>query len=282
MPSTVFLGPSPLTRGNLQRNVQRGREGGPIPAHAGQPRYDHRRNGRSGAHPRSRGATDPAPAKEAAPMGPSPLTRGNLGPGVPTLEFLGPIPAHAGQPRASRAEAAESRAHPRSRGATSPFVSTGSTDPGPSPLTRGNQALAAPRGRRGGPIPAHAGQPQGRSNGRRLEWAHPRSRGATVCPYKNFSLQGGPSPLTRGNLELRQAQRAGDGPIPAHAGQPSRLPTRPLWSRAHPRSRGATGSGFPRLAACGAHPRSRGATCRLVAHTSPRWGPSPLTRGNRC
>ena len=70
----------------------------------------------------------------------------------------------------------------------------------------------------------------------------------------------GLSPLTRGNPESNVKKRLGYGPIPAHAGEPSRV-------------RG-------RLIGSGAYPRSRGGTSNAASPISNVRGLSPLTRGN--
>ena len=131
---------------------------------------------------------------------------------------------------------------------------------GLSPLTRGNRGDAfADTGQRG-PIPAHAGQPR-RASGRSAgAGAYPRSRGATVRAVAEEVIMEGLSPLTRGNRP--DGARAPDqhGPIPAHAGQPTRAqaPSRTTW----------------------AYPRSRGATYTELKGWMAKEGLSPLTRGN--
>ncbi len=213
-------GLSPLTRGNRFLLVAVALPGGPIPAHAGQPRPARRCGTALRAYPRSRGATRPAASACQAERGLSPLTRGN----PPTSETSWP----------------SSPAYPRSRGATLLADRPKTLDQGLSPLTRGNQFPRFNRTRRSGPIPAHAGQPSWRSADERLPWAYPRSRGATGFSVAGPSNIRGLSPLTRGNLSLNQGGALLHGPIPAHAGQPwprrstSRLPG------AYPRSRGAT------------------------------------------
>ena len=72
-------GLSPLARGNQGRCMGRPAYQGPIPARAGQPYRTAACSGSSGAYPRSRGATSPAPLSCSVYQGLSPLARGNRG-----------------------------------------------------------------------------------------------------------------------------------------------------------------------------------------------------------
>ncbi len=152
-----------------------------------------------------------------------------------------------------------------------------------------------------GPIPAHAGQPQCPARSTPRTWAYPRSRGATRPVYLVYLNDEGLSPLTRGNHLRQRAGVFNPGPIPAHAGQPTRRFVAPMARWAYPRSRGATGSrGTVTLLSMGLSPLTRGNLllprfpCRapgpIPAHAGqpPCWcqscgtggGLSPLTRGN--
>ena len=194
------------------------------------------------------------------PRGLSPLTRGNLARPSSAHPVPGPIPAHAGQPSSRRPAASRRRAYPRSRGATCSSTVTRCSMRGLSPLTRGNPSRPGRRQKLRGPIPAHAGQPSAQGMSQAISGAYPRSRGATRAQASELRRAYGLSPLTRGNQAAAIWQGLADGPIPAHAGQPAaRCRPRP-WSRAYPRSRGATPAGH----------RDRGNAEGL----------SPLTRGN--
>ena len=151
-------------------------------------------------------------------------------------------------------------AYPRSRGETRNNIHTLLSKAGLSPLTRGNLPLPASGTQKQGPIPAHAGEPIRTSRILWCSWAYPRSRGGTVGQAGERHLEQGLSPLTRGNPQRHDRLQVVYGPIPAHAGEPSRRPRQcgQLW--AYPRSRGGTG----------------------VDHdeTPTGGGLSPLTRGN--
>ena len=193
-------GLSPLTRGNPSRLPASDGDGGPIPAHAGQPGLADPLGHQQGAYPRSRGATRTVRGRLRGGRGLSPLTRGNLRALFPSLHRSGPIPAHAGQPRATGPAARFMWAYPRSRGATAALLVLALPSWGLSPLTRGN--LPAQRVGLGhlGPIPAHAGQPPSRPPARPSARAYPRSRGATQRAQTVRRRRKGLSPLTRGNL----------------------------------------------------------------------------------
>ncbi len=261
MADTRFLGPSPLTRGNLATAQPVARCEGSIPAHAGQPGTPATSAGALRVHPRSRGATTDSVVGPKKRPGPSPLTRGNREAAQRRLRGPGSIPAHAGQPVGASNGAWTSRVHPRSRGATRRPHKRHFSFTGPSPLTRGNRdAGRAPVHRRGS-IPAHAGQPTTRACARWPCRVHPRSRGATLLKGIVAEPDEGPSPLTRGNPTVACPRASASGSIPAHAGQPRR--------------------GADPAAEHGVHPRSRGATSKRQRRKLGGPGPSPLTRGNQ-
>ena len=151
-------------------------------------------------------------------------------------------------------------AHPRSRGATASHGLQSLWSWGPSPLARGNRSQPIPRPGRSGPIPARAGQPRYWRPFSRSARAHPRSRGATSTGRGAPVIRWGPSPLARGNHQPHHHPGLYRGPIPARAGQPFWSPPCNAASRAHPRSRGATGKWG-----------------NIVGNVA---GPSPLARGN--
>ena len=152
-------------------------------------------------------------------------------------------------------------AYPRSRGGTIAGSVPVPLRQGLSPLTRGNPVtLFEPRSMMG-PIPAHAGEPDWLKSHPRGGGAYPRSRGGTRLPRAASAASRGLSPLTRGNPCASDAANLRSGPIPAHAGEPSRARTHLGLGRAYPRSRGGT------YQSCGFYFGGRGL--------------SPLTRGNR-
>ena len=194
-------------------------------------------------------------------MGLSPLARGNQSFAACLLPTRGPIPARAGQPRCPRPAGPRTAAYPRSRGATAIRTARSEGMTGLSPLARGNLEPLQLVAQGDGPIPARAGQPFAACSASFAAWAYPRSRGATCSGLVVQLLFAGLSPLARGNLEQLQSFGAGQGPIPARAGQPAVRPCA--------------------CAALWAYPRSRGATRSWAVIWPGILGLSPLARGNR-
>ncbi len=197
--SLLVLGLSPLARGNRIEAFRQKQAEGPIPARTGQPCPGQARVSTERAYPRSHGATSPVATKLAAPMGLSPLARGNRHAGAGHLLKHGPIPARTGQPQSHRPFPSPMRAYPRSHGATRINQLDNIARLGLSPLARGNHRQDLAHKDSEGPIPARTGQP-----GRLLIWllrrrAYPRSHGATVQQGYMRARMGGLSPLARGN-----------------------------------------------------------------------------------
>src|SRR5690606_8614820 len=109
-------------------------------------------------------------------------------------------------------------------------------------------------------IPARAGEPARRRDGRSAAGVYPRSRGGTPAARAGRAFEDGLSPLARGNPAGHVESVHHLGSIPARAGEPR--PTQP-------------GSDFIPV-----YPRSRGGppTAQLVS--LPMEGLSPLARGN--
>ena len=153
------------------------------------------------------------------------------------------------------------RAHPRSRGENSgggrwPGISSGS-----SPLTRGKRSCLASFTLSEGLIPAHAGKTYRDPMGRRVYWAHPRSRGENQFGGLDLGLLCGSSPLTRGKRTRALFAVFAARLIPAHAGK-------------------TDASAFRRFRR-EAHPRSRGENSGKLRYSKVVEGSSPLTRGKR-
>ena len=158
-------GLSPLARGNPHRTMIVPDAIGPIPARAGQPPAAPCATAHAGAYPRSRGATVVVVRGDLLQVGLSPLARGNPEVRRRAHAASGPIPARAGQPPPWQWSCTRCRAYPRSRGATSAVAMVVYAVPGLSPLARGNPAQRLASAAVHGPIPARAGQPQGRRQG---------------------------------------------------------------------------------------------------------------------
>ena len=155
----LYLGLSPLARGNLSGLVFSAAHFGPIPARAGQPSWATSSRSRRRAYPRSRGATTKRRRQKLQGWGLSPLARGNQVQADGGAGHVGPIPARAGQPLRRAPRWPTGMAYPRSRGATLPGWRPSRPPWGLSPLARGNRTVTAVAIAILGPIPARAGQP---------------------------------------------------------------------------------------------------------------------------
>ena len=220
----ALRGSSPLTRGKHPVRDQEPERVGLIPAHAGKTpawRAHRRPTGGSSpltrgkrprrpqstaierAHPRSRGENSRCASASRTSLGSSPLTRGKPVCCLLRLFAYGLIPAHAGKTANGHPFCALARAHPRSRGENTPWLSHAWTQPGSSPLTRGKQSWLGVLFDGVGLIPAHAGKTTTASRSARAAGAHPRSRGENVVDRKPQMSITGSSPLTRGKLAGR-------------------------------------------------------------------------------
>ena len=130
---------------------------------------------------------------------------------------------------------------------------------GSSPLTRGKLSQPKLLSATGRLIPTHAGKTLRGSRPPAGSRAHPHSHGENSASMRLKATRQGSSPLTWGKRIPAQAQRAGHGFIPAHAGKTCGGLSVRAWRGAHPRSRGE-------------NPGDGG----VVGHEG---GSSPLTRG---
>ena len=170
----------------------------------------------------------------------SPPTRGNLLFRRHVVLLFGSIPAHAGEPPLSRISFERRPVYPRPRGGTRAPRHSLQPGGGLSPPTRGNLEPLPTRDKSARSIPAHAGEPVGRLRARSPAPVYPRPRGGTPCAHSPPALSGGLSPPTRGNPTAPDCARLRLRSIPAHAGEPARLPLRPTAPAVYPRPRGGT------------------------------------------
>ena len=154
-------GLSPRVRGNQRPAYQRLRNGGSIPARAGEPRRRGLSTGVVPVYPRACGGTiafDPD-----------------------TRVLTGLFPARAGEPQGQVESLPVAGVYPRACGGTGVPVLQSNTAMGLSPRVRGNLADPAVAMRTIRSIPARAGEP--RPPTRRCLYAtvYPRACGGTVC-----------------------------------------------------------------------------------------------------
>ena len=106
-----------------------------------------------------RGRTAAPQAAAAAKDGLSPRARGNQRLAVSRHHAVGSIPACAGEPAITAAEAVKVTVYPRVRGGTRTSISTAQFPHGLSPRARGNPSRRECLPGRLGSIPACAGEP---------------------------------------------------------------------------------------------------------------------------
>ena len=196
----VEPGLSPRMRGNLHQAGTLMAFQGPIPAHAGEPGSSWPGSVSAWAYPRACGGTCVGPLRPRGLLGLSPRMRGNLRKAIHHLQRLGPIPAHAGEPIRSCAEAAATGAYPRACGGTKQPRRLPGLVWGLSPRMRGNPPSAAASTSPAGPIPAHAGEPPRAGWKRDAAGAYPRACGGTDGSLMSTVASWGLSPRMRGNL----------------------------------------------------------------------------------
>ena len=189
----------------------------------------------------------------------SPRVRGNLYHWHARQRILRSIPACAGEPNYGNCIGGWQTVYPRVCGGTGIGSRQRGIVEGLSPRVRGNPQRAHRAGRRGGSIPACAGEPRRIASARASARVYPRvcggtwlAQGAHIRPY-------GLSPRVRGNHQGFAAGRADTGSIPACAGEPPSRKCAPSPSMVYPRVCGGT-SGPPaaRRSHRGLSPRVRG------------------------
>ncbi len=254
------LGLSPRTRGSPRRSCFSDQRERSIPAHAGEPSSSRPSCGTWGVYPRARGGAFAAVTAPPRGYGLSPRTRGSQVQRDQLAPAGGSIPAHAGEPRSYVGALRGKWVYPRARGGATMPRHRRSTRGGLSPRTRGSRRCTDRGGRRGGSIPAHAGEPRPAPPRTSRKRVYPRARGGAWQEGLWQFGDEGLSPRTRGSL-IGQAQLAMlRGSIPAHAGEPGFFSAGDGCERVYPRARG------------GAHPRQTGRARQR--------GLSPRTRGS--
>ena len=233
-------GLSPRVRGNLSRSGRGGRQGGSIPACAGEPQRAEE-HGRGGAvYPRVCGGTLPLLRVVPVQGGLSPRVRGNL-----MVIFHYPskersIPACAGEPPNRRCRRRSPGVYPRVCGGTHPRPAPPPSGRGLSPRVRGNPLRRHRRPDRAGSIPACAGEPAGRTRQAAEPVVYPRVCGGTNTMAGAAPLPRGLSPRVRGNLADAANLVASNRSIPACAGEPQCTSARSSRAEVYPRVCGGT------------------------------------------
>ena len=189
-----------------------------IPAFAGHPGFGSAQHPRRRAYPRICGESVPGFRFRSPGWGLSPRMRGirdrSQCAGVP----VGPIPAHAGDPASHRTTCLLDRAYPRVYGGSVKWRDDAGSVWGLSPRMRGIRFGLRRRCRRGGPIPAYAGDTLASAKARTATWAYPRVCGGYSRMPPPSVIVMGLSPRMRGIRHRPDHVPPGLGPIPAYAG----------------------------------------------------------------
>ena len=295
----TFLGPSPRVRGSQGLRGGQHNSSGSIPAGAGEPVVYVGYIGCLGVHPRGCGGASRSRISDSGASGPSPRVRGSLLWRYNEKVPAGSIPAGAGEPQARPVARWLAGVHPRGCGGALVMSNALAFNYGPSPRVRGSLALATcacistgsipagagepstlggnanndkvhPRGCGGAPvplassagvgsIPAGAGEPVPPRSVRPRKRVHPRGCGGASTSAVAATARTGPSPRVRGSLARERRGCAGQGSIPAGAGEPGSMRCFEALAWVHPR-----GCGGARIAADqmnragGPSPRVRG------------------------
>ncbi len=216
------------------------RDGGSIPACAGERRSHPCPRSRSWVYPRVRGGTASALVTAAGTAGLSPRARGNRERRRLRGSVRGSIPACAGEPPSLGRSQSLAQVYPRVRGGTLSILSLVRITTGLSPRARGNliglhQIIRGARS-----IPACAGEPRFANTPRCRAPVYPRVRGGTIATNNPHATKTGLSPRARGNRSTVVSVQTSVGSIPACAGEPPR-PEQPCPAPAvYPRVRGGT------------------------------------------
>ena len=128
------------------------------------------------------------------------------------------IPAGAGNTCVCCGPVVQGAVHPRWRGEHGQLIHPHLDHPGSSPLARGTRPLFFRPGAGLRFIPAGAGNTWGSDSTAEVHPVHPRWRGEHFSGMPRATRLRGSSPLARGTLHPRCAERATDRFIPAGAG----------------------------------------------------------------
>ena len=187
-------------RGNPRLPVVLHHWRGSIPAGAGEPVTQRRRERCHGVYPRGCGGTVAAEITMSCPAGLSPRVRGNPRPCCPASTAV--------------------RVYPRGCGGTDYLCPPAPVGSGLSPRVRGNRRRSNHRVARAGSIPAGAGEPDKEDRARRYSGVYPRGCGGTLTQRDQWRRSLGLSPRVRGNRFQPPEHPRQPGSIPAGAGEP--------------------------------------------------------------
>ena len=158
--SVALAGLSPPTRGILVSGFPYRALEGSIPAYAGDPAGSPPCRIYGKVYPRLRGGSGIGAASPARYGGLSPPTRGIHAALARVGQYLGSIPAYAGDPRKRTRGTSTAEVYPRLRGGSAINIPSIAVASGLSPPTRGIREHIRQGRIRAGSIPAYAGDPR--------------------------------------------------------------------------------------------------------------------------
>ena len=233
-------GLSPRVRGNHAAGRGYGGGGGSIPACAGEPVLTPLIAFATRVYPRVCGGTAGMWRRKCGAKGLSPRVRGNQPDLFGQLQYLGSIPACAGEPRRKCHASSPRWVYPRVCGGTPGGTAVGPNANGLSPRVRGNLLYLVRRQRTGRSIPACAGEPRLSESAFPHRRVYPRVCGGTKRRLDFDHLQSGLSPRVRGNPHGLKNALLSRRSIPACAGEPQGIPPILRNARVYPRVCGGT------------------------------------------
>ena len=214
-------GLSPRVRGNPPWFRTSAKEAGSIPARAGEPLTARASTLAEWVYPRACGGTRVLLLRRHLHDGLSPRVRGNPFPHRADSVVTGSIPARAGEPPSTSRRLRRTGVYPRACGGTILTGANMAIATGLSPRVRGNLLVRYQSATFEGSIPARAGEPIMSTIDPSFCRVYPRACGGTAAREIGISQTAGLSPRVRGNLDHHLGRRAGDGSIPARAGEPA-------------------------------------------------------------
>ena len=267
-------------RGTHQRQQFKTLSLGIIPAYAGNTEHYITRLRPIGDHPRVCGEHIECLNTLPPKPGSSPRMRGTLKYGYAIRQYLGIIPAYAGNTHVPPSSLVPDRDHPRVCG-EHPIQTDASTGiAGSSPRMRGtlaDQLLQIPRL---GIIPAYAGNTKLDCRVLYATGDHPRVCGEHPIQTDASTGIAGSSPRMRGTRPTRADSQCRHGIIPAYAGNTRRAHLPPSGPRDHPRVCGEHCTVQPTSkTSMGSSPRMRGTLSSIVAFFTQQ-GIIPAYAGN--
>ena len=257
--NSMHEGASPRVRGKRRPASLSGRQGGCIPACAGEAKRHRLHLSSTRVHPRVCGGSGRASISRYRGPGASPRVRGKRELSRHHGRRAGCIPACAGEAIDERRYTVAEEVHPRVCGGSFAVLRQYDARGGASPRVRGKPRRNAWCIHHRRCIPACAGEAARHPWWRRIGWVHPRVCGGSATRLRAGPPSAGASPRVRGKRRGRADRQQRRRCIPACAGEAAEPPSARPMPRVHPRVCGGSLDRSPKaLSIGGASPRVRG------------------------